>query len=75
MNCTCKNLCTTAKFKKEFTTTTKNKNAFVNGFSRCRKCEYYIKGEIYCPCCKTRLATSPRNAKSNRIFKKDYGRY
>ena len=76
MHCVCKNRCTTFDFKKKYETTTKHKDAFRLGFYRCRKCEYYIKGTVnYCPCCDTRLATSPRNAKCKRMLKKELGRY
>ena len=46
-----------------------------NEFFRCRKCEYYIKDFTYCPCCGTRLAIAPRNAKSKRELLKDIVRY
>jgi hypothetical protein len=72
---TCKFVCQTPKFKQEYTTTTKNKNAYRNGFFRCRKCEYYIKDFTYCPCCGTKLAIAPRNAKSKRELTKDIVRY
>ena len=75
MYCICKNKCHTDKFKKEFKTTKFHKNAFRNGFSRCRKCEFYIKDFTYCPCCGTRLAIAPRNAKSKRELHQNVGRY
>lgn len=75
MHCICKNTCTTVEFLKNYVTTKKHKDAFNNGFFRCRKCEVYIKGVNYCPCCGTRLATAPRNAKCKRQFKKNVGRY
>ena len=75
MRCICKNHCTSADFKKNHVTTKIHKNAFRLGFFRCRKCEYYIKDNHYCPCCGTRLATSPRNAKSKRELKKEIVRY
>ena len=62
-------------FKKEYKTTKIHRNAFRNGFFRCRKCEYYIKDLKYCPCCGTRLAIGPRNAKSKRLLKKDIVRW
>lgn len=75
MHCICKNTCATVEFLKNYVTTKKHKDAFNNGFFRCRKCEIYIKGVNYCPCCGTRLATAPRNAKCKRQFKKNVGRY
>lgn len=75
MHCICKDTCNTVNFKKNYITTRIHKNAFRLGFFRCRKCEYYIKGVNYCPCCGTRLATSPRNAKSKREYKKELARY
>ena len=75
MFCVCKNICQSDKFKTEFKTTRINRNAFRLGFSRCRKCEYYIKDFTYCPCCGIRLAIGPRNAKSKRILKEGIGRY
>jgi rubrerythrin len=75
MHCICKDTCNTVDFKKNHITTRIHKNAFRLGFFRCRKCEYYIKGVNYCPCCGTRLATSPRNAKSKREYKKELARY
>jgi len=75
MHCICKNHCTSADFKKNHVTTKIHKNAFRLGFFRCRKCEVYVKGVNYCPCCGTRLATSPRNAKCKRALKQDIGRY
>jgi hypothetical protein len=75
LHCICKNVCQTDEFKKNHTITKKNKNAYRDGFFRCRKCEYYIKDFTYCPCCGTRLAIAPRNAKSKRAYYKDLGRY
>lgn len=75
MQCICKGLCEQKDFKKKFTVTKKHSNAFTLGFFRCRKCEYYIKGFTYCPCCGTRLAIGPRNAKSKRLLKSGIGRY
>lgn len=75
LHCICKNICNTAKFKKDHVVTTRHKDAFRNGFFRCRKCEYYIKDQHYCPCCGTRLATSPRNARCKRALKMEIGRY
>ena len=75
MHCICKNMCQTDKFKNEFDTTRAHKNSFREGYSRCRKCEYYIKDFTYCPCCGTRLAIAPRNAKSKRVLNQDIGRY
>jgi rRNA maturation endonuclease Nob1 len=68
-------MCESDKFKTEFDTTRIHKNAFRLGYSRCRKCEYYIKDFTYCPCCGTRLAIAPRNAKSKRALNQDIGRY
>ena len=75
MHCICKYLCQREQFKKEFNTTRVNRDSFKLGYSRCRKCEYYIKGFTYCPCCATRLAIAPRNAKSKRILNENIGRY
>ena len=75
MHCTCKYTCQTVEFKKAYTITKKNKNAYRNVFFRCRKCEYYIKDFTYCPCCGTRLAIAPRNAKCKRELLKDIVRY
>ena len=75
MHCICKNICQTDEFKKNNTITKIHRNAFRNGFFRCRKCEYYIKDFTYCPCCGTRLAIAPRNAKSKRELLKDIVRY
>lgn len=75
LHCICKNICVSDAFKKEYKTTKIHRNAFRNGFFRCRKCEYYIKDLKYCPCCGTRLAIGPRNAKSKRLLKKDIVRY
>ena len=75
LHCICKYTCQTAEFKKTHVTTKIHRNAFRNGFFRCRKCEYYIKDNHYCPCCGTRLATSPRNAKSKRELNKEIVRY
>ena len=75
MHCICKYTCQTAEFKKAYTITKIHRNAFRNGFHRCRKCEYYIKDFTYCPCCGTRLAIAPRNAKSKRELLKDIVRY
>lgn len=75
MYCKCKGICKTAKFINEYKTTTKNKNSFKLGYFRCRRCEYYIKGFNNCPCCGTKLAQVPRNAKSKRLLNIDVGRY
>ena len=75
MHCICKNMCQREEFKTEYKTTRVHKDAFRLGYSRCRKCEYYIKEFTYCPCCGTRLAIGPRNAKSKRILKSEIGRY
>lgn len=50
-----------------------HRNAYALGYSRCRRCEFYIKGETYCPCCTTILSTKPRNAKSKRILNEKLG--
>jgi hypothetical protein len=71
----CKGICDTDKFRDQFNTTRKHAKAYVNGYYRCRKCEYYIKDFTYCPCCGVRLATGPRNAKCKRILKMSAGRY
>jgi rubrerythrin len=73
--CICKHHCQTEQFKKEFDITKLHRNAFRNGYFRCRKCEYYIKGFNYCPCCGTRLARAPRNARSKRKLNVDIVRY
>mgnify|MGYP000055054954 FL=1 len=75
MHCICKNMCQREEFKKEFDITRVHKNAFRSGYYRCRKCEYYIKDFTYCPCCGTRLAIAPRNAKCKRALNQDIGRY
>jgi lipopolysaccharide biosynthesis regulator YciM len=75
MYCICKEICQTAKFKKEHITTKRNKDAYRNGFFRCRECKYYIKDFTYCPCCRTRLSIAPRNAKCKREYYKDLVRY
>ena len=75
LHCICKNMCQTDKFKKEYDMTKAHKNAFRSGYSRCRKCEYYIKGLTYCPCCGTRLAIAPRNAKAKRVLNEGISRY
>ena len=71
----CKGYCGTPKFKEEYVTTRILRNAFRNGYFRCRQCEYFIKGLTKCPCCGIRLATGPRNAKFKRLLKMDVGRY
>tara|TARA_R110000744_G_scaffold29685_1_gene70629 strand:+ start:2518 stop:2724 length:207 start_codon:yes stop_codon:yes gene_type:complete len=68
-------MCQREEFKKEFDITRVHKNAFRSGYYRCRKCEYYIKDFTYCPCCGTRLAIAPRNAKSKRVLNENIGRY
>jgi hypothetical protein len=68
-------MCQTDKFKKEYDITKTHRNAFRLGYSRCRKCEYYIKDFTYCPCCGTRLAIAPRNAKAKRVLNEGIGRY
>lgn len=73
--CNCKDKCKLSCFKDEYTTTRKNRNAFKDGFFRCRVCEYYIKGVNYCPCCGVRLAIAPRNARSKRLLKSEVVRY
>ena len=75
LHCICKHHCQTEQFKKEFDITKLHRNAFRNGYFRCRKCEYYIKGFNYCPCCGTRLARAPRNARSKRKLNVDIVRY
>ena len=75
LHCICKNMCQREEFKKEFDITRVHKNAFRSGYYRCRKCEYYIKDFTYCPCCGTRLAIAPRNAKCKRALNQDIGRY
>ncbi len=71
----CKGSCILLEFKAEHIMTRVNRNAFKNGFKRCRLCEYYIKDINYCPCCGARLAIGPRNAKSKRILKAGVVRY
>lgn len=39
---------------------------YSNGHKRCQTCEIFIKWKgLYCPCCRYRLRTKPRN----RVFK------
>ena len=75
MYCTCREQCKLESFIKKHKTIKKNHGAFKAGYFRCRKCEFYIKEFSYCPCCGTRLATGPRNAKFKRLLKMDVGRY
>lgn len=76
MHCICKGLCERQDFKQDNDVTKKCHNSFKLGYKRCRKCAYFIKTEgAYCPCCQTRLAIGPRNAKSKRLHTADVGRY
>jgi rRNA maturation endonuclease Nob1 len=72
----CKSRCHLSGFKEEYTTTKVHRNAFRNGFFRCRTCDYYIKYDgVHCPCCGVRLARGARNARSKRLLKAGVVRY
>ena len=73
--CVCKGRCKLPEFKGDYDISRVNRNAFQNGYYRCRTCEYYIKGLHYCPCCGARLAIAPRNAKSKRQLNVGVARY
>lgn len=45
-----------------------NPNSYRLGYRRCTECEYYIKGETHCPCCRDYLRTKPRNNISKRLY-------
>ena len=68
----CKGICKSEQFKK-LDTRRSHRDSYRLGYSRCRRCSYYIKGERFCPCCKTILSIKPRNVKHKRLLNERLG--
>ncbi len=68
----CKGVCKSEKFK-EYDLRYTHRNTYLLGYSRCRRCEFYIKGLIYCPCCSSILSIKPKNAYSKRLMNERLG--
>jgi hypothetical protein len=56
---TCNGICMAYRAKRQG-----RAGRYVNGQKRCQVCEIFIKWDgLWCPCCRFRLRTRPRNTK------------
>ena len=73
---TCIGLCDQKSFEDVNDIRRVDRNSFRLGYFRCRPCDFYIRTEgVRCPCCESRLARSPRNARSKRAHNAEVVRY
>ncbi len=72
MNCRCKGLCKTLKYR-DIYDIRMGRNAYRLGYRRCSECEYYIMDKIKCPCCGDYLRRKPRNNRSRRLYNEVMG--
>lgn len=72
MNCRCKGLCKTLKYRDTYDIRM-GRNAYRLGYRRCSECEYYIMNKIKCPCCGDYLRRKPRNNRSRRLYNEVMG--
>ncbi|MCH9657998.1 hypothetical protein K0U27_04770 [archaeon] len=62
----CKGVCNRHKATKP-----REGGRYVVGQKRCNSCDMFMYWDgIFCPCCRHRLRTGPRNAKNKEIFLK-----
>ena len=63
----CHGNCDVIDFKEKYNTRKSHKNSYRLGYKRCRICDMYIKhNDNRCPCCRSLLATNPKNNKTRR---------
>jgi hypothetical protein len=73
----CTGFCDSAQFNEENDVRRHDRDAYKDGYARCRKCELYLKGHDKCPCCNRFLCKKPRNGKFKREYNEmhNVGRY